>query len=120
MRTLLTFLTVAVVLSPLGAYGTIINIPDDYLTIQEGIDHSSDGDTVLVDPGTYGENVNFNGHNITLASLFLTTGDTSYISSTIIDGSQDTSVIIFESGEDSTARQSFPGCIIEGLSASLQ
>jgi hypothetical protein len=104
MRTLLTLLTVAAVFFPLGAYGTIINIPNDYPTIQEGIDHSSDGDTVLVDPGTYGENVNFNGHNITLASLFLITGDTSYISSTIIDGSQDSSVIIFESGEDSTAQ----------------
>ncbi|MCK4256394.1 T9SS type A sorting domain-containing protein [candidate division WOR-3 bacterium] len=81
---------------------TVINIPDDYSTIQEGIDASSDGDTVLVQPDTYVENINFNGHNIVLGSLFLTTGDTSYISSTIIDGGSSGSVVTFENGEDST------------------
>jgi len=82
---------------------TIINIPADYPTIQQGINVSAVGDTVLVQPGTYVENINFNGHNIVLASLFLTTQDTSYISSTIIDGNQAGSVAAFESGEDSTA-----------------
>ena len=82
---------------------TIINIPDDYLTIQQGIDASSDGDTVLVQPGTYVENINFNGHNIVLGSLFLTTEDTSYISETIIDGDSSGSVVTFENGEDSTS-----------------
>jgi len=53
MRTLVTILVTAVVLSPLTAGATIINIPGDYPTIQEGIDHSSDGDTVLVADGTY-------------------------------------------------------------------
>jgi len=81
---------------------TIISIPDDYPTIQQGIDASSDGDTVVVQPGTYVENINFNGRNIVLGSLFLISGDTSYISSTIIDGNQSGRVIIFENGEDST------------------
>jgi predicted outer membrane repeat protein len=44
------------------AYGicwpTIINIPADYPTIQQGIDASVDGDTVLVQPGTYTGNGN--------------------------------------------------------------
>ncbi len=92
---------VAFIYLPVSA--TIINIPDDYETIQEGIDASADGDTVLVQPGTYVENVNFNGHNIVLGSLFLTTGDTMYISSTMIDGDSSGSVITFENGEDSTA-----------------
>ena len=35
----------------LPAFATIIDIPDDYPTIQEGIDASNDGDTVLVQPG---------------------------------------------------------------------
>ncbi len=85
------------------AFATIINIPDDYLTIQEGIDASTDGDTVLVQPGTYVENINFNGHNIVLGSLFLTTGDTTYIGETVIDGDSAGSVVTFESGEGNTA-----------------
>ncbi len=87
----------------LSASATIINIPGDYFTIQEGIDASSDGDTVLVQPGTYVENVNFNGHNIVLGSLFLTTGDTTYISQTVIDGNDSGAVVTFENGEDGTA-----------------
>ncbi len=82
---------------------TIINIPNDYPTIQQGIDASQDADTVLVQPGTYVENINYNGKNITVGSLFLTTADTSYISQTIIDGNQSGSVVTFESAEDTTA-----------------
>jgi parallel beta-helix repeat protein len=80
----------------------IINIPDDYATIQAGIDASVDGDTVLVQPGTYAENINFNGHNIDLGSLFLTSGDTSYIEQTVIDGDSAGHVITIENEEDST------------------
>jgi hypothetical protein len=82
---------------------TIINIPADQPTIQAGIDTAVDADTVLVQPGTYYENINYNGKNITIASLFLTTQDTTYISQTIIDGNQNGSVVTFESGGDSTA-----------------
>ena len=75
---------------------TIINIPADYQTIQEGIDVSIDGDTVLIQPDTYYENINFNGHNITLGSLFIMNGDTNYISQTVIDGNQNGSVMRIE------------------------
>ena len=96
-----TILLTAIICLPASA--TIISIPDDYPTIQEGIDASSDGDTVLVQPGTYVENINFNGHNIVLGSLFLTTGDTTYIPATIIDGDESGSVARFTDGENSTA-----------------
>ena len=79
-------------------FSTIINVPADQPTIQAGIDAAVDADTVLVQPGTYVENINYNGKNITVASLFLTTQDTTYISQTIIDGNQTGSVVKFENG----------------------
>lgn len=97
-------LTIAfVTILGLSASATIINIPDDYGTIQEGIGGAAEGDTVLVQPGTYIENLNFNGRNIVLGSLFLTTGDTSFISQTIIDGDSSNSVITFDQGENDNA-----------------
>jgi len=66
--------------------GQIINIPSDYPTIQQGVMAAGDRDTVLVQPGTYVDSINFLGKHITLASLFLITRDTSYISQTRIDG----------------------------------
>ena len=80
-----------------------INIPQDYSTIQEGINAASNGDIVLVQPGTYVENINFNSKNITVGSLFLTSQDTIYISQTVIDGDSSGTVVKFENGEGSTA-----------------
>ncbi|MDO9578814.1 MAG: Ig-like domain-containing protein [Candidatus Cloacimonadales bacterium] len=80
---------------------TVINVPSFLSTIQEAIDFAWDGDTILVQPGTYVENVNFLGKAITVASLFLTTQDTTYISQTIIDGNSNGHVVEFISGEDS-------------------
>ena len=84
-------------------YSTIINVPADQPTIQAGIDVSVNADTVLVQSGTYLENIYFNGKLITIGSLFLTTQDTSYISSTIIDGNGSGSVVSFEGGEESSS-----------------
>jgi hypothetical protein len=90
-----------------------INIPADYGKIQEGIDHALTGDTVLVSPGTYLENICFKGKNIVVASHFILEGNTEFINTTIIDGSMplnpDTaSCVTFANGEDSTA-------VIEGF-----
>ena len=84
-----------------GLGAVTINVPEDYTTIQEGITASVDGDSVLVAPGTYTENINFNGKAITVGSWFITTQDTSYISQTVIDGGGIDSVVKFENEEDS-------------------
>ncbi|MDD3132953.1 MAG: hypothetical protein PHN94_14105, partial [Bacteroidales bacterium] len=47
----------------------------DYTTIQQAIDAVAFNDTVLVWPGTYFENLYINGKPLTLASLYLTTGE---------------------------------------------
>ncbi|MCK4359344.1 MAG: right-handed parallel beta-helix repeat-containing protein, partial [Candidatus Cloacimonetes bacterium] len=113
MRKRITIFTIVLVLFILNnAFATTINIPDDYSTIQEGINAASNGDTVLVQPGTYIENINFNGKNIIVGSLFLTTGDSIYISETIIDGSQPSkpdsgSVVTFENGENNAVISGF-------------
>ena len=90
-----------------SSYGTplpiIIQVPTDQATIQEAVNLSLSGDTVLVQPGTYVENINFNGKNIVVGSLFLTTQDTSYISHTVIDGDANGTVISIENGETNEA-----------------
>ncbi len=87
---------------------SLILVPEDYTAIQEGINASSDGDTVLVSEGTFYENINYNGKAIVVASEFLMDGDTNHINNTIINGSQPVNpdigaVVAFASGEDTTS-----------------
>lgn len=67
-----------------------IHVPADYATIQEAIDSASSGDVIVVENGTYYENLSFLGKDIMLTSNFHFTGDVNDIINTIIDGSQAT------------------------------
>jgi len=70
-----------------------IYVPDHYGTIQDAINASSNGDTVIVRPGTYSENIDFVGKAIHLISE-------SGPDVTAIDGNQAGSVVTFQSAED--------------------
>ncbi len=71
----------------------IINVPDDFETIQGAIDEAEERDTILIAPGLYFENIAIDRHRIVIGSLFLTTNDEAYVDSTIIDGNEDGSVV---------------------------
>ncbi len=96
------------VLGCFPAFAQILRVPVPFGSIQAAIDAASDGDTVLVDAGVYTENIRFRGKAITVASRFLTGGDTAFIYNTVIDGGQpanpdSASVVSFVAGEDTTS-----------------
>lgn len=70
-----------------------LTVPGQYASVQAAIDAALDGDVVLIDPGTYVENLVIAGKAITLASQFLVNGDKSFIQQTILDGDGGASVL---------------------------
>lgn len=74
-------------------------------TIQHAIDLSVSGDSILVQPGLYTENIIFNGKNIKVCSNYYLNQDTSFISTTIIDGDANGfPVVRFVNGENNNAQ----------------
>lgn len=86
----------------------VLAVPAKYPSIQAAIDSAVPGDTVLVAPGRYYENIRFKGKGIVVASQFLRSRDAADIERTTIDGSRpahpDTGTVVrFVNQEDSTA-----------------
>ncbi|TAN40464.1 MAG: hypothetical protein EPN25_07595, partial [Nitrospirae bacterium] len=73
-----------------------IHVPAEYPIIQEAIDVAVDGDTILVAPGIYIENLNYYGKAINIISE-------SGPSVTFIDGNRLGPVVTFSSGEGLTS-----------------
>jgi parallel beta-helix repeat protein/predicted outer membrane repeat protein len=73
-----------------------VYVPDDYLTIQSAIDSTFSGAHVIVRSATYDEHINFLGKNIRLESE-------SGPETTIINGDHTSTVVVFNSGENSDA-----------------
>jgi hypothetical protein len=48
--------------------GRTLRVPDDYTSIQAAINDADNGDSVLVAPGTYFENIDFIGKSIVVTS----------------------------------------------------
>ena len=69
----------AVALSIAAGAQRMLHVPADYPTIQSAIDAAQTGDTIVVDPGTYYENLTIDQKAITLGS----SGD---VGATILDG----------------------------------
>jgi hypothetical protein len=78
-----------------GHISTARYVPGEYGTIQGAIDAAEDGNTIIVDPGTYVENIDFLGKSIQVVSQ-------GGLSGTVIDGNFSGSVVTFDSGEDGT------------------
>ena len=93
----IVFCVFVVLLSVNIAQATIIHVPTEQSTIQAGIYASVNGDTLLVAPGTYYENINFYGKAILLKSQ---AGAESTIISKLYDG---LAIVTFRSNEDSNS-----------------
>ncbi|MFQ6605776.1 MAG: endonuclease [Fidelibacterota bacterium] len=72
--------------------------------LQTAINHSIDGDSIIVFPGLYAGGIDYSGKNLVIVSQYVFTGDSAMIDQTVIDANGDGGGVIFSGGEDSTAR----------------
>lgn len=79
-----------------------LRIPEEYLTIQAAIDAAIDGNSVLIRPGLYKENLNLQGKEVKITSYYFENQDSSLIKRTIIDGDSLGSVMRIESCGENT------------------
>lgn len=75
-------------LQTFSLFSNILNVPQNYSSIQTAIDSASNGDTILVSPGLYYENLTVRGKSVFLTSNYMNTQDVNDVFNTIVDGSQ--------------------------------
>ncbi|MDI9485329.1 MAG: right-handed parallel beta-helix repeat-containing protein [Bacillota bacterium] len=102
---------------PVTFAGEELLVPNQYGTIQAAIDASSDGDTIIVKPGTYLENLHLKGKNVTLRSE--NPLDPNVVASTIIDGQEAGAVIRVDNDETEVVISGFTirngtGVLVDG------
>ncbi len=98
------FYTLLILLGLTSLFSNTLEVSLDgtkpYTEIQTAINQASTGDTVLVYPGTYYENINLSyANNLKLYSLEAITNDSTFISTTIIDGNQSGSTLYCTVGD---------------------
>ena len=89
-----------------AARSTVHTVPTDYPSIQEAIAAAVDGDTVLVLPGTYFENLSYLGKGITLTGS--KPEDWGVVEGTVVDARGEGSVVSLHDEEP-------PSTVLQGL-----
>jgi predicted outer membrane repeat protein len=87
-------------------------VPGQYPTIQAAIDAAVDGDTIIVAPGTYYENTDFDEKSITLTSA--DPNDPNTVAATILDANGSGSVVTFPDTEAEGVECMLSGFTITG------
>ncbi|MHC4867959.1 MAG: right-handed parallel beta-helix repeat-containing protein, partial [Planctomycetota bacterium] len=82
------------------------HVQSDGPLIQSAIDSAINGDTVVLEPGVFQQQIDFKGKNLTVRSR--DPDDPEIVEATIIDGGGEGSVVSFAAGEDES-------CVLAGL-----
>jgi hypothetical protein len=105
MRSSVIIATIVLLCSVHFSSGIVIRVPQDYPTIQQGIDAAFGGDIVLVAPGTYNEEIDLKADVTVLGA-----GP----DECVIDGGGNAGDVVFASGNDITNETKFMGFYVTG------
>ncbi len=86
--------------------GKIVHVPAQYASIQRAIDLAQEGVTIIVANGTYKENIDLKGKNLTVTST--NPDDPGVVETTIINGPRPEATVTFSAGENE-------GCMLTGF-----